>query len=531
LVLVALLCTGFLGPVATATDSTSPSISARGAITGVYPNPATDGDRGECVVVHLPSSDGGNWSLSDGEDVLALPSNRSTGRIAISEDPTVACRRTNATSIAVDDALELSNAGETVALRTNGTVVDSVTYPDAPEARWYRNGSWHPLGETDFDAATVEARNATVFVLPDAPSAPVAPIRNASSRIFLAGYSFTSERVTRMLRAAANRGVEVRVLLDASPVGGLTRREARLLDDLTEAGVEVRVLGGPRARYAFHHAKYAVVDDRAVVLTENWKPAGVGGRSSRGWGVVLDEPTADRLTRVFEADASAPDALRWQDYRTDHEFAPARERGSTRSFPTRFRPRRVPADRVEVLVSPDNAGSRTIDLLRSADDSIRIEQVRIDGRNDPFLQATLAAARRGVSVEILLSSAWYTREDNRRLAKRLRRLADREDLALSVRLTDPRSEFEKVHAKGVVVDGDVAIVGSLNWNEESWRRNREVVLAVHSPEAAAYFERVFRADWRGGAWRLTVGFLAGVALACLVAVGVLRRWVSFDRSV
>jgi cardiolipin synthase len=73
-------------------------------------------------------------------------------------------------------------------------------------------------------------------------------------------------------------------------------------------------------------------------------------------------------------------------------------------------------------------------------------------------------------------------------------------------------------------------VGSLNWNEESWRRNREVVVAVHSREAARYFERVFRADWRGGAWQVPFGLVLCVVLVCALAIGALRRWVTFDQS-
>ena len=547
LVLVALVTAVVLAPVgsaiATAGSTSGTGIerpdlatssgvgdTTRATIAAVYPDPVTDGDRGECVVVDLPATRTTNWSLSDGEDSIAIPDTEGNDRVGISDDPGVACRRVDARSIVVEDMLDLSNTGETLTLRADGTVVSRVSYGDARTAHWYRNGSWHPLGETDFDPVTVTGETGRVFVLPDSPAAPVAPLRNASDRILLAGYSFASERVARALRSAVDRGVRVRVLLDGAPVGGLSRREARLLDRLVDAGVDVRMLGGPRARYAFHHAKYAVVDDRAVVLTENWKPAGVGGRSSRGWGVVLGNPTAARLARVFRADATGPDAISWTQYRTGRNFSAADGDGPSRTYPTRFPSRRVPVDRVEVFVAPDNAGRAVRKLLQSANESIRVVQMTVDGRNDSFLQATLAAARRGVRVEILLSRAWYVREDNRKLVRWLGRVAERENLPLAARLTDPRSSFEKVHAKGIVVDGEIVVVGSLNWNGESRRRNREVLVAVHSREAARFFGRVFRSDWRGGAWRVPIAFGIAVAVVCLLAVGCLGRWVSFDQS-
>ncbi|MFW5919546.1 MAG: phospholipase D-like domain-containing protein, partial [Halanaeroarchaeum sp.] len=392
LALAALVVAVVLAPVATAvvtagstpgTGTERPGLAvssdvdehSRGAIVAVYPDPVTDGDRGECVVVDLPEAGGANWSLSDGEDSIEIPHTDGDDRLGISDDPEVACRRADARPIAVEDMLELSNAGETLTLRADGTVVDRVTYDRARAAHWYRNGSWHPLGETDFAPATVRGGTGRVFVLPDSPDVPVAPLRNATDRILLAGYSFESERVARALRAAVDRGVRVRVLLDGAPVGGRSRREARILDRLEDAGVDVRVIGGPRARYAFHHAKYAVVDDRAVVLTENWKPAGVGGRSSRGWGVVLGEPTAQRLARVFRADATAPDAISWAQYRADRNFSVADGDESARTYPTRFPSRRVPVDRVEVFVAPDNAGREVRELLRSANESIRVVQM------------------------------------------------------------------------------------------------------------------------------------------------------------
>lgn len=134
-------------------------------------------------------------------------------------------------------------------------------------------------------------------------------------------YTFTSRRVANVLVAAARRGVTVRVLLEREPVGGVSRREAEVLDQLVAAGVEVRLLGGEHARFSYHHAKYAVVDDRALVLTENWKPAGTGGRSSRGWGVRVDSTeTAEDLATVFRTDAGWHDADEWETVRRGQTF-------------------------------------------------------------------------------------------------------------------------------------------------------------------------------------------------------------------
>jgi phosphatidylserine/phosphatidylglycerophosphate/cardiolipin synthase-like enzyme len=332
------------------------------------------------------------------------------------------------------------------------------------------------------------------------------------------------------LAAAERRGVQVRVLVDDGPVGGITRREAAVLDSLADGGVDVEVIGGARARYEFHHAKYAVVDDRALVLTENWKPSGTGGHGSRGWGVVVPgEATARELAEVFRADVGWNDTRSWERFRRGQSFEPSSPANET--YPTRFAPETVPVESVTLVTAPDNAESAVVSLLRSANDSVRVEQMSVGGRRQPFVRATLAAARRGVEVRILLSDAWYVEEENRELVRWLNERATAEGLPLAARVADPRG-FEKIHAKGVVVDGEHVVVGSLNWNNHSARQNREVAVVLHGEKAGRYYGRVFDADWRasGDGSRLPLGLVAVVAVAVAGAAAVARREVRFDRG-
>ncbi|RBI64721.1 phospholipase [halophilic archaeon] len=520
-------------PVGVAPGTTAP---ATPEIVAVYPDPVATEDAGEFVVVSFPREVNlSRWALSDGETTANLSrgsGRRASGRIAFSTAPARTRNLTDYRVFALADHLSLANGGETVRLRRasgDGRAVDIVTYPDATEgARWRPDADeWRPLGATDRSVVRTDARRARAFVLPDAPGVPVETIRGADERILLAGYSFTSRRVARALVAARERGVDVRVLVDDGPVGGMSRREASVLDFLTRRGVSVEVIGGERARYEFHHAKYAVVDDRALVLTENWKPAGTGGRASRGWGVVVrSDATAAELAEVFRADAGWRDTRPWKRFRRGRSFQPAEPANGT--YPSRFRPRSVPVRSVSVLTAPDNAESGVVSLLRSANDSVRVQQMTAGGPRQPFVQATLSAARRGVEVRVLLGSAWYVEEENRRLVEWLNERANEEGLPLTARLADPRG-YRKVHAKGLVVDGEHAVVGSLNWNNHSARRNREVAVVLHGEEAASYYARVFDADWRasGGGSRLPVGLAATVAVGVAGAVWVARKEIRF----
>ena len=82
------------------------------------------------------------------------------------------------------------------------------------------------------------------------------------------------------------------------------------------------------------------------------------------------------------------------------------------------------------------------------------------------------------------------------------------------------------------------MVGSLNWNNHSARENREVAVILRGEETGGYYAETFDADWKasaggsgnGGPNRVPVGLLAAVALGALVAIGVAKREVVFEKS-
>ncbi|MFB6305266.1 MAG: phosphatidylserine/phosphatidylglycerophosphate/cardiolipin synthase family protein [Haloferacaceae archaeon] len=507
----------------------APAVGAAGAdgdgtrpprVVAVYPNPTAGGDAGEYVLVDPNGAR--NLTLSDGEDAVAVPA--ATEPVALTPDPDAAADLTDRRTVAA--GLSLSNGGERLRLRRDGRTVDTLAYEDAPEAERYTPEGWRPFGYEPRDVRAFGPANATAFVLPDAPGVPVETLRSAEDRVLLAGYTLTSERVADALVAAARRSVTVRVLVEGEPVGGLSRREAAVLDRLTRNGVAVRVLTGPRERFAFHHPKYAVVDDRALVLTENWKPSGTGGRDNRGWGVRIDaRPVAADLAGLFTRDFAAHDARRWTAFRRNRTFPTA---GTAEgSYPSRFAPERVRPRRVRVLTAPGNAEGAVVDVVDGAERRVDVVQPSLGGVDTPLVRSLRRAAERGVRVRVLLSGAWYVEEENRALVERLNALASRRDIPLEARVADPNGRYGSVHAKGVVAD-DVALVGSLNWNVDAARENREVVLALTGEDVAAYYREVFAADWRGGAGTPPAGLTLVAAVAVGLALAYLRRRVSFD---
>lgn len=526
-------------------DLGQPAVDRGPSIVAAYPNPVTDGDRGESITVTLPPDASlSSFELADEQESVRLsPAARNRtnatgstfagaqppdGPLTFSTDPGLTGWLTDGPVAGLSGGLQLANGGETLRLRRDGEVVDSLRYDSAPEGEVYRPGTdeWEPLGATDRPVVTGAGGTVEAFVLPDGSNRAVEFLDSAADRILLAGYTVSSRQVVQSLTAAIERGVEVTVLADGSPVGGMTGNMAMTLSTLDRAGASVRVLAGERTRYQYHHAKYAVVDDCALVTTENWKPAGTGGNASRGWGVITDQQrVVGGLAETFHADTNWVDTVPWE----NHDPTLVEESRSTGNYPRSFEPQTVSVEETQLLVTPDNAGRHMRETIESAEESLDIKQVRIGDRSFSLLQTVLDAAARGVEVRILLSSAWYVAEDNRRLASWLRDQARAADLPLSVRLAESGDAFEKIHAKGMIVDGERTLVGSINWNENSVERNREVALLLDGEPVGSYFGEVFEADWQGhqgrtgSGWSLPLGLGLAVIAGAVAAILGLRR--------
>jgi phosphatidylserine/phosphatidylglycerophosphate/cardiolipin synthase-like enzyme len=109
----------------------------------------------------------------------------------------------------------------------------------------------------------------------------------------------------------------------------------------------------------------------------------------------------------------------------------------------------------------------------------------------------IAAAQRGVRVRILLDSTVQEQNQGatyRRMRQQLARVP-----GIEVRVCDlrPHSRYEgcMMHAKYLVVDRKLTVVGSHNWSFGAFTDNIELSLAVEDTELAAGLERVFETDW------------------------------------
>jgi cardiolipin synthase len=290
------------------------------------------------------------------------------------------------------------------------------------------------------------------------------------------------------------------------------------------------------ARYRYDHAKYLVIDGSGLFIsTENF---GVHGypppwsSGNRGWGAFIENPgVAGYFREVFLADMHGGDVIPYTPGSQQVSFP------SLNTYQVQFPSIHVTGVTVTPILAPDTS-SEILSLLRDANGRIEIEQASIRNASryelDPYLSAAVNASRRGVAVRILLDGSLYNEEgptDNNEMVDLVNALARREALPISARIMDPEpANLDAIHTKGLVVDGRLVLISSINWNSNSPNFNREAGVILEDPSLGAYFSSVFEEDWnRAGSREGAVGpdmvklALAGLVIVMLTLLFLKRR--------
>lgn len=283
------------------------------------------------------------------------------------------------------------------------------------------------------------------------PSAGVTPflamIDGARRSIELTMYELDDTRVERALAAAADRGVDVRVLLNGGYYSDAESYNAAAYRYLRARGVHVRYSA---TYFALTHQKTLTVDGReTAIMTLNFD----GLYASTRDYAVLDRRAGDvrAVVRVFNAD---------------------------------YGHRRIdPSDGDRDLVWSPGASSTFLGLIDSASRSIDVENEEME--YTPAIDALCAAARRGVSVKLVMTyeSEWRAAFDKLR------------GCGVHVRLYHGQRYY--VHAKLLLVDGRTALVGSQNLSTTSLDHDRELGIELGNRGIVRQLGRDFASDYAG----------------------------------
>ena len=347
------------------------------------------------------------------------------------------------------------------------------------------------------------------FVSPDCSYEAMRRLLGQARRsLLLYIYNVSSDDMLGLLRAATLRGVDVRIMYDATDTreDEIARLEA--LGGVSLRGAPSRA---PRRAFTVCHQKFVVIDGRTVILASaNWattsipNPAGKRWKKgNREWFVALESvPVAELFTDLFDLDWA------WQPPFED--LSPAGSMASElvqvwTGFTEEIPPLSdiMPPARFELgatstvvpILSPQNYFAQVRDAIEHAKESVWIEQQYIRAfEGSPLVGALLAALRRrkGKLDIRIVSSAKYPNGWDDTLETLLIY-----GLKSKLKGIDLR-QFTHCHNKGVIIDGTTVIVSSTNWSDSSIGSAREAGVLIRDAGVAGYFARAFDVDWRGG---------------------------------
>lgn len=289
-----------------------------------------------------------------------------------------------------------------------------------------------------------------------------ADIAQAKRRVDIATFEYDLPSITAALIAAHNRGVQVRLVMDA---GNLVDEEMdRLTDELLLAGIPFSW----DIRMPFMHDKFVIIDE-TIVWVGSWN--------------LTDNDTYrnnNNMIRFVLPQLAANYTAEFEEMFLDSAFGPQSPAN------TRY-PELQLSDgtTIKTYYSPeDNPRAGIIAQLRAAESEILF--LAFSFTDDDIARVLLEQARAGVTVR----GVFETRSgDSEHSEYSVLKAA-----GLDVRLDgNPRT----MHHKVFVIDGQVTIMGSYNFSANAAKDNDENVLIITNPDIArsyaAEFERVHAA--------------------------------------
>jgi cardiolipin synthase A/B len=280
-------------------------------------------------------------------------------------------------------------------------------------------------------------------------------ISAAKKTVDMTMYQLSDPNCDAALKAAAKRGVAVRVLLDSDPQGGGGKSvNQAAFNDLQANGVKVKWAWSG----TLWHQKSIVRDGNAVaVMTCNlyapYYPM------LRDFAVVTNNPaTASGVEATFNTDFS-----------------------KTGSPPSKG----VAPKGSELIWSP-GAQPGLVILINSArrGSTLYAEDEQLD--SPPIEQALIAAVKRGVTVDLTMTySSSYVSEFNTLVAG-----------GVHVSLYQPNAPLY-IHAKALSVNNDTVYEGSSNFTTQMTNQNRNVGIITTNPAIVRGITSTMASDFAG----------------------------------
>jgi len=472
------------------------------------------------TVTDNPSKTSSEGTLTFSQSLIIHPGETLTFVKKTSSDSTFADRHTtyiNGTSgVTFSSKFALNDSGDDLYLFKGDAVIDAMCYNNttiSDTTLWVgepfkvtkpkfiirvddgRDAScWRATkaGYTDlfFDPELEMEATITPFMFPDCGGIPIyRALENAKSSVCIAIYTLQSENVYALLCDLEKRGVEVTLVLEYSPLGDYKPTDsASVLKALYDAGGDIFFIGTMNSdRFNLQHAKYCIIDGETVILSsENWTAndmnGKIGSKGNRGWGAVIESVEyASYMMDVFENDKDP----RYGDVKS---FPEVITKATAKSL-TYKEPQQMDLKSYRATVTPAISPDSSFDAIQYY---ISNASSRIYGENqslqDDYLDQSVVSpvslisekSKAGVDSKLLFGTNVATAQINK--------------LIHTFGIESAVMETPYLHNKGLVCDNDT-ILSSVNWTDNSFTNNREIMAIIHSKEISDLFSESFLEDF------------------------------------
>ena len=319
--------------------------------------------------------------------------------------------------------------------------------------------------------------NVTLFLEPESKEDVILnAIEAAQQSIWIEMYEFTDVNVANKLLAkkAANPNFDLQFLYEHRNFPSVLSPDGQQLPGWVQFNQAIKTDGNP---VGYHHAKFMIIDgNTAYIMTANFTEAALGGSSG----------TANREYIICDTDP--------QDIQTLQAIFIADQQG--KPLPSHLPP--------NLVVTDINAHAMLRALLDSAQQSIYIQ---VESIADPNIGSRQAQSR---SIEGALLDAVQPPRNVQDIKIMLPPLpsanttmltvdnsAAIKDLSIAPSIAITTSAQYYMHAKLILIDQQIAFIGSQNLTRESLNYNREVGIIISNAAIIKVLSTTFTYDWLG----------------------------------
>ena len=367
-----------------------------------------------------------------------------------------------------------------------------------------------PPDENTLSLKDLEVGNITCHVGPDAGWATLKTFLEGTKKsLTVAMYEFYADHIIKAVTALGeDEDLKLNMILQVNANDRETQKKLKKTWGDRLNFVAASVSGPNRLFNNSYHSKIAVRDSKSVWISSgNWSPSSQPvikettesnfyNKGNREWHVIIHDKKIAQMYEAFirydmeeaarvegaEIAQVMPDLLVPESF-----FFP--EAVVFQAEP--FLPKTFGTDgdliKVRPLMSPDNYAKGILKLIRSAKKSLYLQfsYVTLPATEifDQIIDAVSEKMNDGIDVRVILGSFQKPSNNHILVGKR------------KWKRSMFRIQKSKLHNKGVIIDGKIAVVGSNNWSSDGTQYNRDTSLVFFSRPIAQYYNEVFLFDW------------------------------------